>query len=389
MNAYIGLLIGYLLVVILINFYCYQSLKSLWGKKKRAWLYLFNAVSLLVLGLQPLNRLDIHFKTTDWFASFSTWRLAMMSVFILIIFFLMVKDIILLISNKIIHLDRKIEPGRRNFMKNITLVGIAGSSTTMSALGFQHAMNPTIKEVMIPLGKLPSAFDGITIAQISDLHAGIVIQKEYIQNIVNQINERGVDIIAFTGDMIDGEPDHLRKHLAPLKNLHSTYGMFYVTGNHEYYWGIERWLKYIKEELEMEILDNRHQTITKDEKSLIIGGVHDYKMGKKKPGHGSDPMKARGGANEDDCKILLAHQPKSYLEAYRAGFDYMMCGHTHGGQFFPITWLIGFFQPYVRGLHDYKGMKIYVSTGCGHYGPINRLANRSEITIHTLKSISL
>lgn len=386
MNALkLNILFGYTLSILLISFYCHKSLSPLLGKRK-IWLYSFNAITFIVLALQPLGRLNVDFKTADWFLSFSVWRSVILSFIIFIILFLITKDIVLFISNRIMRLNQKIEPSRRSFIKNTALVGIAGSSTAMTALGFHGAMNPTLKEVQITLAKLPTSFDGTTIAQITDLHAGIVIQKKYIENIVNQINKRGVDLVAVTGDLVDGEPKDMGKHLEPLKNLRSTYGTFYVTGNHEYYWGIERWINYIRDELEMKILDNRHITLTKNNQRLIIGGVHDYTMGRREPTHGSDPAKAISGALKEDCKILLAHQPRSYRGAHQANFDYMMCGHTHGGQFFPITLLINLFQPYVKGLHDYKGMKIYVSTGCGHYGPSNRLANKGEITIHTLKS---
>jgi hypothetical protein len=173
--------------------------------------------------------------------------------------------------------------------------------------------------------------------------------------------------------------------VAPLKNIQSAQGNFFVTGNHEYYFGVTDWVIQIKR-LGFSILLNEYHMINLGRGSLLLAGVTDYRGGNFLHSHRSDPIKAVSGAPAADVKILLAHQPKSIFDAATAGFDLQISGHTHGGQFFPWNFVVGFNQPFVSGLHKYKNTQIYVSRGTGYWGPPVRVGAPSEITLIKLIS---
>jgi predicted MPP superfamily phosphohydrolase len=242
---------------------------------------------------------------------------------------------------------------------------------------------PQVKQVDIPLQNLPMEFDGFTIAQVSDLHVGAAIRRAYTQNVVNIVNSIGPDMIALTGDFVDGSVDDLGEDVAPLSSLRAPDGVFFITGNHEYYSGVHAWIDAFKK-LGLRVLLNEHVLVRRGDAAFVLAGVTDYTAGGMAPGHASDPAKALSGAPAGLTKILLAHQPKSYIQASQAGFDLQLSGHTHGGQYFPYTLLVRFFQRFYRGLNNYKGLWIYINRGTGYWGPPFRTAP-SEITLITLR----
>jgi predicted MPP superfamily phosphohydrolase len=135
------------------------------------------------------------------------------------------------------------------------------------------------------------------------------------------------------------------------------------------------------------VLLNEHRVIERGGGRFLLAGVTDYSGGQFRKDHATDPHKAMRGAPKTDATILLAHQPKSIFEAAKVGFDYVISGHTHGGQYFPYHFLVALTQPYISGLHRYENTHIYVSKGTGYWGPQLRIGARSEITVHTLKPV--
>jgi len=197
------------------------------------------------------------------------------------------------------------------------------------------------------------------------------------------VNELKPDLVALTGDLADGLVDQLRDDVAPIADLKAPYGSYFVTGNHEYYSGSKQWLNEVSR-LGFTVLLNEHRIINCGNSHLLLAGVTDYSGGQFSPVHRSDPAKAIANAPQCDVKILLAHQPKSIYTAEKAGFDYVISGHTHGGQYFPYHFLTALAQPYLSGFHKYGRTQIYVSRGAGYWGPQIRIGARSEITIHKL-----
>jgi predicted MPP superfamily phosphohydrolase len=239
---------------------------------------------------------------------------------------------------------------------------------------------PAIVEVRIPVLDLPRALHGFSIAQISDVHVGSTIKRGFVEGIVRRVNGLNADLVAITGDLVDGSVQELSAHTAPLSGLTARHGTYFVTGNHEYYSGERAWTEEIRR-LGIRVLKNEHVVLRHDGASLVLAGVTDVSAHHFDPAQRSDPAAALNGAPADaGARILLAHQPSSATAAAKAGFNVQISGHTHGGQFWPWNLFIRFFQPFTGGLHRLATLWVYVNRGTGYWGPPNRFGVPSEIT---------
>jgi uncharacterized protein len=251
----------------------------------------------------------------------------------------------------------------------VTLVGLAIARR-----------RPRIVDVDIPVNGLPEALHGFSIAQISDVHVGATIRRGFVERIVALVNGLKADLIAVTGDLVDGSVQQLSAHTAPLAGLTALHGAYFVTGNHEYYSGESAWTAEIRR-LGLRVLKNEHVVLQHKGASLVLAGVTDLSAGHFDAAQHSDPAAALHGSPADaGAKVLLAHQPNSAPGAARAGFDVQLSGHTHGGQFWPWNLFVRFFQPFTGGLYRLKDLCVYVSRGTGYWGPPNRFGVPSEIT---------
>ena len=257
-----------------------------------------------------------------------------------------------------------------------------------SLLGFLNARRTApVVQVDVPIAGLPQALHGFTIAQISDIHVGPTIRRGYLQAIVDKVNGLQADAVAITGDLVDGSVRELAEHVAPLAELRSRHGSFFVTGNHEYYSGAHAWIDELRR-LDVAVLINEHVVLERDGHALVLAGVADYSAHHFDPSHRSDPAKALINAPAHAAvKVLLAHQPRSAALAVEAGFDLQLSGHTHGGQFWPWNLFVPMQQPYTAGLHQLRELSIYVSRGTGYWGPPKRFGAPSEITRLRLVSV--
>ncbi|WP_091875300.1 metallophosphoesterase [Massilia yuzhufengensis] len=250
----------------------------------------------------------------------------------------------------------------------------------VSALGFVNARRVArVVKVDVPIAGLPPALHGYAIAQLSDIHVGPTIRRPYLNAIVNRVNMLGADAIAITGDLVDGSVHRLAPHTEPLGRLAARDGVFFVTGNHEYYSGAEVWIAEVRR-LGVTVLMNEHVIRRRAGATVMIAGVADYTAHHFHPAHKSDARAAAAGGAAD-VRILLAHQPRSAPDAAAAGFHLQLSGHTHGGQFFPWNLFVPLQQPFVAGLHRVRDMWIYISRGTGYWGPPKRFGAPSEITL--------
>ncbi len=239
---------------------------------------------------------------------------------------------------------------------------------------------PHVVDVEIPVTNLPEALRGFSIAQISDVHVGPTIKRGFVEKIVMLVNGLKADLIAVTGDLVDGSVQQLSMHTAPLAGLAARHGAYFVTGNHEYYSGERAWTAEIRR-LGLRVLKNEHVVLKHNGATLVIAGVTDLSAHHFDAAELSDPAESlRGSPADAGAKILLAHQPNSATAAANAGFDVQLSGHTHGGQFWPWNLFVGFFQPFTAGLYRLKNLWVYVSRGTGYWGPPNRFGVPSEIT---------
>ncbi|UVW30384.1 metallophosphoesterase [Massilia sp. H6] len=252
----------------------------------------------------------------------------------------------------------------------------------VTLLGFVNARRlARVVTVNVPIAGLPPALQGYAIAQVSDIHVGPTIGRSYLEAIVGRVNTLGADAIAITGDLVDGSVQRLAAQVAPLAHLAAPDGVFFVTGNHEYYSGVEEWVAQLRR-LGITVLMNQHVIRRRGAAALMIAGVADYGAHHFHPAHKSDARAAAANAPADlGVRVLLAHQPRSAPDAAAAGFDLQLSGHTHGGQFFPWNLLVPLQQPFVAGLHRVRGMWLYISRGTGYWGPPKRFGAPSEITL--------
>jgi hypothetical protein len=355
-----------------------------------AWVGLAVVLILVLLSMFLFRSLENLHDVWAWIIYIGLGFLSMVITLLVVRDFVVlaeagVKSLVGLLSGGV---PRTPDPSRRQFLLQATNVGVIGAAGALTAYGVYEARRKAaIVNLTIPLRNLPPAFEGFRIVQITDIHAGLTVKRDWIESIARQVESLAPDLIAMTGDLADGSVNGLRHHVEPLAALQAPHGKFFVTGNHEYYSGAEQWVEEA-DRMGYRVLLNEHTTISRNGESVILAGVTDYGAGEFLPHHRSDTAKAIAGAADHTVRILLAHQPRSILGAESLGYDLMISGHTHGGQFFPWNLLATLAQPYIKGLHNREGTWVYVSKGTGYWGPPVRLAARSEITVFTLTAAS-
>ena len=260
-------------------------------------------------------------------------------------------------------------------------VAVPALAALATLTGFANARRRArVRRIDVPIAGLPEALHGFRIAQISDLHVGPTIRREYVARVVDAVNGLDADMIAVTGDLVDGTVADLARHTEPLSRLSARYGAFFVTGNHEYYSGAGPWMIELRR-LGIQVLMNEHVVLRHGGATVTVAGVTDLQAVHFDPAQRSDPAAAIAGSPVDaHVKLLLAHQPRSAFAAAQAGFDLQLSGHTHGGQFFPWNYVVRLFHPFTTGLHRVDRLWVYVSRGTGYWGPPKRLGAPSEIT---------
>jgi predicted MPP superfamily phosphohydrolase len=259
-------------------------------------------------------------------------------------------------------------------------IGLATAGLTTASVR-QGLDDVDVKEVEVPLERLPKQLSNLTIVQLSDVHVGPTIGRRFIDDLVEKSNAARPDIIVITGDLVDGGVAALREHTAPLGRLKARYGTFFVTGNHEYYSGVDEWLDELHR-LGIRVLRNERVAIGDGAASIDLAGVDDTTAHRFGAGHGADVRRALAARDPEREVVLLAHQPKEIFAAAAGDVGLQLSGHTHGGQIWPFTEAVRLVQPYVAGLDRHEGSRtqIYVNRGAGYWGPPMRLAAPAEIT---------
>ncbi|HBS06484.1 MAG TPA: serine/threonine protein phosphatase [Leptospiraceae bacterium] len=345
-------------------------------------------IACVLLG--PLSQfIRIFYEDSPWSDAIAWIAYVTFGFFSMTLFFVIVRDLGLVVydlASSALFSPAKIgelASERTSWIQamNLSILGLTGGLTVYGYFKARGLVK--INRVNVPIDDLPADLDGFTIAQISDLHVGPTIKEKFVTKVVDMVNSLNADMVAITGDLVDGSVPKLRKHVQPLADLRSRYGTFYVTGNHEYYSGALQWIGEARR-LGMTVLLNDHQILEHNSARIAIGGVTDYTAGSFYPNHRSDPQKAFENSPEGVIRILLAHQPKSIFKAVEAGIHLQLSGHTHGGQFFPGNLFVPLQQPMVRGLHRYESAQVFISCGTGYWGPPLRVGTSSEIALITL-----
>ena len=287
-----------------------------------------------------------------------------------------------------------LDPTWLDRLQTSTAMAVPLLALAASVWGFWAARRTAlVVRVDVPIAGLPASLHGFSVAQISDMHVGPTIRQAYVQRIVARVNALGADMVAITGDLVDGHVDDLRQHVAPLSGLTSTHGTFFVTGNHEYYSGAHAWVTELRG-LGIQVLMNEHKvlhheagtgagcaTVDRNTEMVVVAGVADFSAHHFDESHRSDPVAALAGAPVGArLRLLLAHQPRSAAAAADAGFHLQLSGHTHGGQFWPWMFFVQYQQPFTAGLHRLDHLWVYTNRGTGYWGPPKRFGVSSEIT---------
>ncbi|MEJ1960905.1 MAG: metallophosphoesterase [Gammaproteobacteria bacterium] len=323
----------------------------------------------------PLGFYARNMKSREWGDRLAAACLFLVGFFSSLFVFTLLRDVALLF---VVLWPAKLPVDRILEISASLVVSLATLATLVGLLNARRRAR--VVRVEIPVTNLPSRLHGFTIAQISDVHVGPTIKHKYVDAIVDAVNSLEADVIALTGDLVDGSVKDLADHTAPFARLSARHGAFFVTGNHEYYSGEAAWTAEFQR-LGMRVLMNEHVVLKHEGEQVVLAGVADFGAHHFNPAQRSDPARAMKDAPAGaGARILLAHQPRSATAAAAAGFDLQLSGHTHGGQFWPWNLFVRLQQPFTAGLHRLNDLWVYISRGTGYWGPPKRLCAPSEIT---------
>ena len=263
------------------------------------------------------------------------------------------------------------------------LAGCAGLGVLLlGSAAWMEAHNLGVTRLDVPLKRLPAEIDGFTLVQLSDLHFGMLTENGKLSRVVERVNELKPDLIAITGDLVDEGVSHMEDMAEPLKRLKSRFGVLAVTGNHEYYAGVNR---------AVEIMKSAGVEVLRNEMKVLPGGLQvlgvDDPTGSRRTGEpAADLQMQLSRLDREKPSILLYHQPIHFEKTAESGVGLQLSGHTHGGQLYPILYISRMIYPRTPGLHQIGESQLYVSRGAGTWGPPMRLGSPPEIVLITLRS---
>ena len=368
-------------------------------------LFIFAGIFLLVFALLNLyiikrfiNKLHINTRYKRYFKIFlfinyigvigymyarynptmPNWLFLLLSLPIGIVFLTFITAILYDITHSLIKKVPLKKERREFFKKSLDYVSLA-TAVAISGRAIYEAKTIELEKVDIKVKNLKQPH---SIVQLSDVHIGGLIDKNFIKDIVSRVNKLNPDIVVITGDLVDIALEYAKPALNELVNLQSKYGTYFIVGNHEYIHGVEEIIQTVNA-LGIKTLENENLYIGEENSGFNLAGVYDV-AGYRREHHMPDLEKALHNQDSDSPTVLLAHQPR-YINEVKEGVDLVLSGHTHGGQLYPFRVLVKIVQPYLAGLYQHnENTQIYVNKGTGFWGPPMRLGASSEITYITL-----
>ncbi len=248
----------------------------------------------------------------------------------------------------------------------------------ISGIGYWRFSNPQVTRLTFELDKAQLNHGGLKVVVASDIHLGHLIRKGQLEKWVTLINNQKPDIILFAGDVFDHNLKAVQAQQLDitLAKLNARYGVYAIPGNHDYYAGIDGAIQYLRNS-GIHVL--RDSAVTVDDKIVLIGRDD-------LTNRNGRPLKTlTQGLNRNLPWILLDHQPSRFNESIENKVDIHVSGHTHQGQFFPVSWVVSKIYPLAYGYKKISGTHFYVSSGLGLWGAAIRLGTNSEIVQITIR----
>lgn len=300
------------------------------------------------------------------------------------VFYLLLTLIALGVLWVLTRLVRLVRPGFDGapLRRAVALIGVVGA-VGATLYGLVEAATPRVTHTAVPLATMPAGLGTVRVALVTDIHAGPVRTRSFVQDVVDKVNAEKPDMVILGGDLIDGTVEQIGEDLAPLRALRAPLGVLAVTGNHEYYAGdavnwVQRW-----RDVGVRPLVNESVRIERGGAAMTVVGVNDRK--------GTAPLEADydaafAGVDPAAFTVAVAHEPLQGREFAHRAADLQVAGHTHGGQLWPFRYFVKLQQPALAGLEEIDGMPVYTSRGAGAWGPPVRVASPPEIAILDLRA---
>ena len=320
-------------------------------------------------------------------ARFVSWPAALwMGAFFWLLLLSLASDVVLWTAGGVARAADASAPGEGAAALRAALA--LGVTAAALAAGLRSGLAaPALRREEFAIERWPRALDGFRIVQISDIHIGPLLGRRFAAHIAQRVNALAPDLVAVTGDLVDGSAPRLASEVAPFADLRARHGVFFVTGNHDHYSGAEHWSEAVRG-LGMRVLRNERVEIGAPGASFDLVGVDDHHAHFAGDGR-SDLARALAGRDPERAAVLLAHDPATFVGARRAAIDLQLSGHTHGGQIWPFAWFVRLATPYVAGRYREERAQLYVSRGTGFWGPPMRLFAPAEITEITLRRVAM
>lgn len=264
------------------------------------------------------------------------------------------------------------------------LVGVVGGVALLITAGHLNASYPRVRSLDVTLSRPLLGEQNLRVVVASDIHLGTIIGRKMLDRIVKKINDANPDLVLFPGDVVDEDlAPVIRENLGEsLRAIRARYGVFSITGNHEYIGGAEQACRYLKEHGIVVLRDSA--VVLPDGLQLV--GREDRSM-RQFTGRVRKPLEdLLSGIDRSKPILMMDHQPFQLEEVSRAGVDIQLSGHTHHGQIWPINYITSAIYEVSRGYLKLGDTHFYVSSGVGTWGPPVRLGNTPEILVLTLRS---
>lgn len=336
------------------------------------YLVAFLFVSFSYIGGRLLGR-----YTVGGSSQFLTWVGSFWFAISLYLFLIIVFVDLLRLSNYFFHWFPAWITLHYEGTKQITALFAIIVTTTLNVVGYINARSPHIRDITINIAKPTEKLRSLSVAVATDIHLGAIVGNSQLTNLVDMINGINPDIVFLAGDIVDEDIRPVMKENMGeiLKNIRSRYGTYAVTGNHEYYSGVEETIRYLTDH---GVSFLRDSAIVIDDTFVLVG--REDRTLTQMTGLTRKPLgQILAGFDKKLPILMMDHQPLGLSDAIENKVDLQVSGHTHNGQIWPIQFITHMIFELSWGFKKIGDTNFYVSCGYGTWGPPVRLVNQPEV----------